>query len=82
MTDDTALAEARVRIAKRFPTAATGGPPTYEQRNAVVALQKQVIELGVLIEASVPDGRNKSLALTHLEDALMRANRGIFQETE
>lgn len=26
---------------------------------------------------SVPEGRDKSLALTHLEDALMRAIRGV-----
>ena len=37
-----------------------------------------VVELGHRIEFLTPAGRNKSLALTALEDVHMRANRGIF----
>lgn len=63
---------------ERFFTAATSDPPTDEQRQRVKLLQEMTLELGQLIEHIVPDGRNKSLALTHLEDALMRANRAIL----
>ena len=44
----------------------------------VVALRLQIQRLGALIDTIVPPGRNKSLALTALEDVQMRANRGIF----
>lgn len=32
----------------------------------------------MLVDVVVPPGRNKSLALTALEDVQMRGNRGIF----
>jgi hypothetical protein len=65
-------------LEQRFFTAAQGQPPTDEQRNAVRQLQEAVVNLASHIEAHVPNGRNKSLALTSLEDVQMRANRGIF----
>lgn len=65
-------------IADRFPTAATGAPPTAEQREAVATLQQATRALGEYIDELVPEGRDKSIALTALEDVLMRANRGIF----
>lgn len=65
-------------IADRFPAAATSAPPTAEQRDAVAELQAATRELAEKIDALVPEGRDKSLALTHLEDTLMRANRGVF----
>ena len=64
----------------RFPTAANDAPPTDEQQSAVKQLQDATVNLAVHIEAHVPNGRNKSIALTALEDVLMRANRGIFQD--
>lgn len=78
--DDTELPEptARDRVEARFFTAATGKPPTDQQKLDVAKLRDLVVELGTAIEDRVPDGRNKSLALTALEDVLMRANRGIF----
>lgn len=63
---------------KRFFTAANGTPPTNEQKNAVAVLSSHISGLAAAIMELVPDGRNKSLALTALEDVQMRANRGIF----
>jgi hypothetical protein len=62
----------------RFFTAAAGKPPTDEQRAVVAQLRAAIVQVGYLIEAHVPVGRNKALALTALEDVQMRANRGIF----
>ena len=71
---------AETPLETRFPTAADGAPPTDDQRTAVAQLREATINLASHIEAHVPNGRNKSLALTALEDAQMRANRGIFQD--
>lgn len=66
-------------LERRFFTAADGAPPTDEQRHAVASLKGAVVQLASFIEAFVPAGRNKSLALTALEDVQMRSNRGIFE---
>lgn len=66
------------RARGRFFTASAGAPPTDEQKATVAALRAAIVDLAVLIEDGVPNGRNKSLALTALEDVQMRANRGIF----
>lgn len=66
------------RVAARFFTASAGAPPTDEQKVLVADLRELVIDLGLAIESRVPAGRNKSLALTALEDVQMRANRAIF----
>lgn len=66
------------RARGRFFTAATGQPPTDEQRAAVKAINEAVVLLAVVIEENAPFSRNKSLALTALEDVSMRANRAIF----
>lgn len=46
----------------------------------VVALRDLIVALGTEIDLIVPAGRNKSLALTALEDVQMRGNRGIFAD--
>jgi hypothetical protein len=51
---------------------------TASEHEDVVALRDRVIDLGTEIARRVPTGRNKSLALTALEDVQMRGNRGIF----
>ena len=66
------------RARGRFFTAATGQPPTHEQREAVGKLNNLVVELAVAIEELTPRCRNQSLALMALEDVSMRANRAIF----
>ena len=69
------------RITNRFVTARTGQPPTEEEKRAMARLHALVIELAVEIEDSVPVGRNKSLALTALEDVQMCVNRAIFDRS-
>lgn len=63
----------------RFFTAATAGPPRDDQKDLVTELQGAIVNLAALIEAKIPEGRNKSLSLTHLEEVQMRANRAVFQ---
>jgi hypothetical protein len=65
-------------VERRFFTAASGKPATDQQKLDVAKLRELIVELGTAIEDRVPAGRNKSLALTALEDVQMRANRGIF----
>lgn len=74
----TASPAAIVAANERFFTAAAGNPPTAEQKDLVAELRRVIVDLGALIEEQVPNGRNKSLALTALEDVQMRANRAIF----
>lgn len=66
------------RARGRFFTAASSQPPTEQQKLDVAKLSELIVDLAVAIEDRVPNGRNKSLALTALEDVQMRANRGIF----
>lgn len=42
-------------------------------------LREKFAELGVYANAHITDGRNKSIALTALEDALMRFGKAIFE---
>lgn len=69
-------------ITERFRTSQTGAPPTEQQKQAHKAVTDAVVGLAEAIDTLVPDGREKSLALTHLEDALMRAGRGIYNTKE
>lgn len=54
------------RAEARFFTASGGKPPTDEQKTEVATLRTLIVALGVEIERNVPNGRNKSLALTAL----------------
>lgn len=45
--------------------------PTYEN------LRARFIELGHFVNDTCPDGRCKSLAITHLEESLMRAIQSV-----
>ena len=69
---------ARDRVEARYFTAAAGQPPPEQQELDVAKLSDLIVELATAIEDRVPNGRNKSLALTSLEDVQMRANRAIF----
>lgn len=55
---------------------------TASEHSNVVALREAIITLGTLIDLLVPEGRNKSIALTELESVQMRANRGLFSPAE
>jgi len=48
-----------------------GQPAIYQ------AIRDKAKELAVLVQASVPEGREKSLAFTKLEESVMWANAGI-----
>ena len=69
-------------IEDRFPTSVSTPPPTREQREASVQIQRDIVIAATTIDARVPDGRWKSLALTALEEALMWANKGVFNEKQ
>lgn len=65
-------------LASRFVTAATSEAPSQDQ----VAIVRQ--NAGAITAAAeqlnqLPDSRYKSLALTALEEALMWANKAVFQ---
>lgn len=80
--DTSHLNEARAAAEERFFTARDKRQPEpvekLEAGERVELLTEAVVTLGTLIAAYVPEGRNKALALTALEDVQMRANRAIF----
>jgi hypothetical protein len=84
---ETGTATVRVRpvftgpsVEQRFPTSVSAPPPTDDMRNESSTVRQATVDLAELIEAVVPDGRWKSLALTSLEESLMWANKAIFNE--
>lgn len=52
-------------------------PPQGDQPNRYEAIRSAAKEFAYLIDGAAPDSREKSLALTHLEEAVMWANAGI-----
>jgi hypothetical protein len=48
-----------------------------EKRNAHGSIRELHRQLAHAINEKVPDGREKSLSITHLEDSMMWANAGI-----
>jgi hypothetical protein len=48
-----------------------GQPAIYEQ------IRAEALQFATDLNQLVPDGREKSLAITHLEDAVMWANAGV-----
>lgn len=65
MTDD--------EITKRFGTKTF----TDNSKSASIIIRDSIIFAARNIDAQVPDGREKSLAFTKLEEALMWSNKGI-----
>ena len=55
-----------------------------DESSAAVAdtIRKSFAKLAVDVHRACPDGRNKSLAMTHLEDAGMRAIRALSHDTK
>lgn len=60
-------------ILRRF----TFVPPTAETRPKYELLNKAFLEIAVLVDETTPEGREKALALTQLQDARMWANAAI-----
>lgn len=51
--------------------------PDDEKRNARTSIRAACLELALFINGSVPDGHEKSSAITHLEEVMFWANAGI-----
>lgn len=71
--------EVEESVKARFFTAFDGHTPTPEQIAAARLIRDHAHGFATAIEMYTPEGRNKSLANTALEDALIRAIRGIFE---
>lgn len=54
---------------------------TLTTQNAHGSVRNQCLVLAKYINETVPEGREKSLAITHLEEAMMWANAGIARAT-
>jgi hypothetical protein len=52
-------------------------PPTGDQAERYTTLRNTAKALAFSIDDLVPDGREKSVAITKLEEAIMWANKGI-----
>lgn len=70
--------DAKVARINEALAAATERFFTASEHPDVVTLRGLIIGLGAQIDLLVPNGRNKAVALTALEDVQMRANRAIF----
>jgi hypothetical protein len=57
-------------------------PPTSSQQEKYVFLRDEAKELAYKINELCPDSREKSLALTKLEEAIMWANASIARNEE
>lgn len=54
--------------------------PTPEKAEKYPLIRDKAKELAYLIQELTPDGREKSLAITKLEESVMWANAGISRE--
>lgn len=52
-------------------------PPKGDQAVRYGHIRQEARELAAFIDVSCPDSREKSLAITHLEEAIMWANAAI-----
>jgi phosphotransferase system HPr-like phosphotransfer protein len=70
---------ARETALERLFTSELRLEPNELQQRDLIALNDAALAFGTQIELSCPDGREKSVAWTHLEDALIRSRRAIFE---
>ena len=74
-------AGARERVEKRFVTALNNRRElTGHDRGTLALIEGAALNFAQLVEEYVPYSRHQQLALTHIEDALTRANKGIYTE--
>lgn len=59
--------------------AKNGRKPTDREAKLIDSIQEHGKTLARTIFLDVPENRNRSLAITALEDAVMRATRAIFE---
>ena len=57
-------------------------PPTPEQVEIYSLIRAQAKDLAIVIATSAPDSREKSLALTKLEEAVFWTNASIARNTK
>lgn len=69
--------ETEEQVRGRFMIAQQGRPSD-EQLAEQKALKGHIADIAALINRDIADSREKSLALTHLEEALMWAGKAIF----
>lgn len=55
-------------------------PPKDGQNEKYKEIRMNALNLAILINDLVPDSREKSLAITHLEECVMFANAGIARQ--
>ena len=67
----------REGILKRF-NIAQDGKPSVEQLELQAELRDKIASVASQLNWAAADSREKSLALTHLEEALMWAGKAIF----
>lgn len=65
-------------IAHRF---AFHAATTQEKRDAHTSVRQHCRQLADYINDNVPDGREKSLAITRIEEAMMWANAALARQT-
>jgi len=63
----------------RFGIAQDGKPVTGCQLDAQLSIRDKIAEAGDLIKLMTDEGREQSLALTKLEEALMWAGKAVFK---
>ena len=68
--------------AKDLENRFTYHPPHERQAARYYLLRTEVHKLARLIDAKCPDSREKSLAITHLEETVMWANAAIARHRE
>ena len=72
------LQETEEQVRARFGIA-QDGKPSEGQLKEQIALKNHIADIAVLLNNNVRDSREKSLALTHLEEALMWGVKAIFK---
>mgnify|MGYP003474156664 CR=1 FL=1 len=65
--------ESRRKIEKMF----VYQPPTNEQLPLYSEIQAEAIRMGFAIDSCCPESREKAIALTHLETAIMWAKKAV-----
>lgn len=60
-------------------TAKNGRKPTPAEGDVIDKIQDKARDLATLIFLDVPGNRNRALAITALEDAVIRSVRAIFE---
>lgn len=71
ITDDLALNNRQIENNFKYHAPKPGQPEIYQQ------IRDKAKELAYLIDLKVPEGREKALAFTKLEECVMWANAGI-----